>query len=465
MPKRCRNLLCAIAVLPFIYGGVVSCQDISKKYSTVCDTLMKTGLRSCGSYDLLRELTGNAPHRLAGSEGAAKAVELTKRMMERLGFANVHVETCLVPHWVRGSVESAEILHPGGMRPIPLSVCALGGSIATPRNGITAEIVEVRSFDELKAFGGRAKGKIVFFNRPFDPAKLNTFEGYSGAVDQRGGGAVMAAKVGGVAALVRSMTTALDDVPHTGAMGYQDTIVHIPAAAVSTMGADRLSELLKKNPHLKVRLKLTCRTLPDAPSANVIGEITGAEKPAEVIVVGGHLDCWDKGSGAHDDGSGCMQGIEVVNLIKSVGLRPKRTIRAVMFMNEENGLRGGRAYPVAPQRVSEKQIAAIESDRGGFAPRGFDVQADSAVSEKVIQWGPLFERIEAGRIRKGGSGVDISPMVQSGVPGFGLDVENQRYFDYHHSDNDTFDKVNRRELEEGAIVEALLCYLISEEGL
>jgi len=426
---------------------------------------MKTGLRSGGTYTLLQELTEQAPHRLAGSSGAARGVELTKQMMQRLGFANVHKESCMVPHWERGPIEKAEILPGGGMRSIHLSVCALGGSIATAANGITAEVVEVRSFDELRELGDRARGKIVFFNRPMDPAKLSTFEAYGGAVDQRGGGAVAAAKAGGVAALVRSVTTAIDDVPHTGAMEYEDTVVPVPAAAVSTIGADRLSDMLKKNPRLRLRLKLTCQTFPDVLSANVVGEITGSERPNEVIIVGGHLDSWDKGVGAHDDGSGCMQAIEAISLIKSVGLTPKRTIRAVMFMNEENGLRGGRAYLIAPERASEKQIAAIESDRGGFAPKGFDVQADSAVFEKVVRWRSLFERIDADRIRRGGSGVDISPMVQNGVPGFGLVVENHRYFDYHHSDNDTIDKVNQRELEMGAIVEALLCYLISEEGL
>jgi len=325
-----------------LFAGVASGQEIPKQYDAVCDTLLKRGFSGDGSYSLLRELTGKAPHRLAGSDGAAKAVELTTNMMTRLGFANVRVETCMVPYWERGALESAEVLQAKGT--IRLSVCALGGSIATPVKGITAEVVEVKSFDELQNLGGGVKGKIVFFNRPIDPSKLNTFEGYSGAVDQRASGAVMASKMGGVAALVRSVTTLPDDAPHTGGMGYQDTVARVPGAALSAVAADRLSGLLKRNPHLRLRLRLSCRTLPDVPSANVVGEITGAEKPKEIIVVGGHLDCWDKGSGAHDDASGCVQAIEVVDLIRKVGLHPKRTIRAVMFMNEENGLRGGQAY-------------------------------------------------------------------------------------------------------------------------
>ena len=212
-------------------------------------------------------------------------------------------------------------------------------------------------------------------------------------------------------------------------------------------------------------MKLSCETLPDVESANVMGQITGSEKPDEIIVVGGHLDCWDKGQGAHDDGGGCVQAVEVLNLIKKLGLQPKRTIRAVMFMNEENGLRGGKAYPVALQRKGETHVAAIESDAGSFAPIGFDVQADSSVLTRVRQWLPFFELLDADHFRAGHSGVDISPMVELGVPGFGLFVVNHRYFDYHHSDNDTIDKVNPRELEMCAIVEAMLCYLISEEGL
>ncbi len=252
-------------------------------------------------------------------------------------------------------------------------------------------------------------------------------------------------------------------------MGYQDGVKKIPAAAISTRDAEKLSALLRGGEPLRVRLILSCRTLPDAPSANVAGEITGTEKPGEVIVVGGHLDAWDKGSGAHDDGAGCVQAIEALDLIRTLGrtlgLKPVRTIRAVMFMNEENGLRGGRGYVADPLRRSEKHVAMIESDAGGFAPRGFFVDADSAVRTQVFRWKTVMEKVNAGRLLAGRSGVDISPMVATGVPGFGLDPENHRYFDYHHSDKDTPDKVNPRELEMGAIAEALLAYIIAQEGL
>ncbi|MEK9138926.1 MAG: M20/M25/M40 family metallo-hydrolase, partial [Bacteroidota bacterium] len=345
-------------------------------YDSIATRLMETGLKDCESYQMLTELVTHAPHRLSGSPGAARAVELTKEMMEKRGFDKVHLEAIKVPHWVRGPVEEAMVTHSASTKSAPLTVCAVGGSVATSEDGIEAEVVEVKSFEQLRGLGQAAKGKIVFFNRPMDPTKLNTFESYGGAVDQRSRGAIEAAKVGGVAVLVRSMTLSLDDVPHTGQMSYADTVKKIPAAAISTMDAEMLSELLAQEKNVRVKIKLTCQTLPDEPSANVVGEITGSELPNEVIVVGGHLDAWDKGEGAHDDGGGCMQAIEAVNLIKKLGLKPKRTIRAVMFMNEENGNRGGKAYLVAPERKGEIHIAAFESDAGGHAPRGFNVKGD-----------------------------------------------------------------------------------------
>ena len=455
-------------LLSLLWSGASFCFAAAPpgiSYDSVASRLLGTGLTSCEAYRLLRALTSQMPHRLSGSPGAAKAVELTKKMMEEKGFDRVHLEKVMVPHWVRGPVEEAVLTGPTSKRDTRLTICALGGSIATAAGGIEAAVVEVKSFEQLHALGDAARGKIIFFNRPMDPTKLNTFEAYGGAVDQRGRGAIETAKAGGVAALVRSMTLALDDVPHTGVMGYLDSVKKVPAAAVSTVGAELLSGLLAHEKGVTVRMKLTCQTLPDEPSANVVGEITGSERPGEVIVVGGHLDCWDKGQGAHDDGGGCMQAIEALNLIKSLGLRPKRTIRAVMFMNEENGDRGGKAYPVAPERAGEKTVAAMESDAGSFTPRAIGIQADSAIVKEVQRWSPFFDRLNVSHLDVGYSGVDVSPTVERGVPGFGLGVETHRYFDVHHSDNDTIDKVNPRELEMGAIVEALLCYLVSEEGL
>lgn len=426
--------------------------------------MLANGLEKCTAYEMLHELCTTIGPRLSGSPNADKAVAWAKKKMETLGFDRVWLEPVMVPHWVRGPIEEASIISPSSKKNIPLKICALGGSIATPPKGITAEVVEVKSFEELRSLGEKAKGKIIFFNRPMERGLFSTGQAYGRAVNQRSQGAIEAAKVGGVAALVRSMTTRLDDVPHTGAMNYVDTIPKVPSAAISTIGANRLSDLLKKEGRVTMYLKLTCETLPDKESANVIGEIVGTEKPNEVIVVGGHFDSWDKGQGAHDDGAGCMQAVEALRLIQELGLKPKRSIRAVLFMNEENGVRGGQAY-AAKERPGEIHIAATESDAGGFTPRGFGVTTDSVRFGKIAQWAPLFELMDAARITRGGGGTDIDPLRRKGVPVIGLRPDVHRYFDYHHSDSDTIDKVNERELELGAIAMAMLSYVLAEEGL
>jgi Zn-dependent M28 family amino/carboxypeptidase len=321
----------------------------------------------------------------------------------------------------------------------------------------------VKSFGELQKLGEKAKGKIIFFNRPMDRSLVNTFAAYGGAVDQRWGGAMETAKAGGVAALVRSMTTLLDDKPHTGSMGYVDSVKKVPSAAVSTKGAQHLSALLARGMPVKVRMVLSAHTMPDVESANVLGELRGTEKPGEVIVIGGHLDSWDKGQGAHDDGAGCIEAIEALRLLKTLGLKPKRTIRAVMFMNEENGSRGGIAY-AEKDRPGEKHVAAIESDEGGFTPHGFGV-SDSVAHTKLQRWAPLFKFMDANRIELGGGGADISPLARKGVPLMSLIVDTHRYFDFHHSDNDTYEAVNERELALGAAALAIFSYIIAEEGL
>ncbi|MDQ7054408.1 MAG: M20/M25/M40 family metallo-hydrolase [candidate division KSB1 bacterium] len=428
--------------------------------------LIDRALQERQAYDMLRELTLTIGPRLSGSPQAAAAVEWGRQKLVQIGADSVWLQPVMVPRWVRGEVEEAEIIQSTIVGDHPLTVCALGGSVGTPEMGVIGEVIEVHDFDELARLGKKAiAGKIVFFNRPMDPAERNTFRAYGGAVNQRTRGAAEAAKYGAVAVLVRSMTTRLDDVPHTGGMRYIAGIPKIPAAAISTLDAEFLSRLLKREDHVRVRLRLSCETLPDVPSANVIGEIRGSEKPDEIIVIGGHLDSWDKGHGAHDDGAGCVQSIEALRLLRALGLHPKRTIRAVLFMNEENGLRGGREYARVARQQGWRHVAAIESDRGGFAPRGFSVDAPPAVVEKLARWAYLFEQIEAGVIRRGGGGADISPLKRQGVPTIGLMVDSHRYFDYHHSDNDTFDKVNERELELGAAMLAILSYVLAQEGL
>jgi len=464
------NLYRILVVVPLIlflshFNSLSQIKDTtkSKLYEGEARRIIAEGLKTCQAYRMLEDLSLNIGPRLVGSPQAAKAVEWGKQKMESLGFQNVHTEPCTVPHWVRGAVEEASIITTRG-ESISINICALGGSIATPEDGIYAEILQVKSFDDLKTLGEEANGKIIFFNRPMDPSKISPGEAYGGAVNQRGSGAVEAAKAGGVAALIRSMTMQLDDVPHTGSMHYMDTIPKVPAAAISTMGANMLDSLLAIDKNLKIKIKLSCQTLPDIESANVIGELTGTEKPEEVIVIGGHLDSWDQGHGAHDDGAGCVHSIEALRLLKELGLRPKRTIRVVLFMNEEFGLNGGIAY-AKEDHHGEKHICAIETDAGGFTPRGFGVGADSVNFPRFARWSYLLDPIDAGRITRGGGGADISELAKLGVITIGLRVDGQRYFDYHHSGNDTIDKVHPRELELGAIAIAIFSYAIAQEGI
>jgi len=375
----------------------------------------------------------------------------------------------MVPHWERGDKETAYILD--GKNKISVPVAALGSSIATPQTGISAEVIEVKSFDELRRLGiNGVKGKIVFFNRAFNPKPIETFSAYSGAVDQRGQGAIEAAKLGAVAVIVRSMTHALDDHPHTGGMRYADNVTQIPAAAISTNGAELLSKKLKdsRSRGIQFYLQQNCRNLPDALSYNVIGEMRGSSNPDEIISVGGHLDSWDLAEGAHDDGTGVMQSVEVLRIFKAMNYKPKRTIRAVMFMNEENGLRGGLKYAEIAGANKEKHIAAIESDAGGFTPRGFSVDASNETLAAMSRnWLPLLKPYLIEDIKAGGGGADIGPL-KNAVPGvalIGYRPDSQRYFDIHHASNDIFENVNRRELELGAAALTALTYLIDQKGL
>ncbi len=420
-------------------------------------------------YPWLEYLSLNIGNRLSGSASAEKAVQWTKSMLDTLGLDSVWLQPVMVPHWVRGEAEQVRVTGSPKYGTFDMKALALGGSVGTAPRGISAEVVEVKTWEELDKLNERGiRGKIVFYNRPMDPTKIRTFEAYGGAVDQRVGGASRAAKYGAVGVLVRSMTLALDDVPHTGTLHYDSTYTLIPAVAISTMAAEKLSRLLKEEGKATVFMKTSCQMLPDAPSFNVIGEIRGSEQPGQVIAVGGHLDSWDVGQGTHDDGTGCTQSMDVLRILKSLGYRPRHTIRCVMFMNEENGLRGGKRYAEEAQRKGEFHLAAIESDAGGFTPRGLTFEGDDAVIgkffEKVSAYGPLFEPYGL-KISRGGSGSDVGPL--RGMKGLlcGYSPDSQRYFDIHHTAADTFDKVNKRELELGAASMAALVYLLDKYGL
>ena len=420
------------------------------------------------SYDWLTYLTKKIGARLSGSPAAAAAVEYTRQVMDTLGLDTVWLQPCMVPRWVRGEPEQVRIVNSKKIGTVELKGCALGNSIGTGPNGITAPVIEVKSLDEVDSLGREhIEGKIVFYNRPMDPRNINTFRAYGGAVDQRGAGAERAAQHGALAVIVRSMTTRLDDIPHTGSMSYKEGIDSIPALAISTNDAELLSRVLQEET-VSVFIRNTSRILDPVLSYNVIGEIRGSEFPEEIIAIGGHLDSWDIGEGAHDDGTGCVQSLEVMHIIRRLGYRPKRTIRCIMFMNEENGLVGGRTYAKWSNQMEEFHMAAIESDRGGFAPRGFSCEGDESIfSEKlqlVSQWLPLLEPYGL-TLTVGGSGADISPLKsQKGIL-FGLMPDTQRYFDYHHTAIDCLEAVNQRELEMGAAAMVSLVYLLDKYGL
>ncbi|MBR7951832.1 M20/M25/M40 family metallo-hydrolase [Microvirga sp. STR05] len=416
------------------------------------------------SYANLRDLCTRIGGRLSGSPQAEQAVQWGKTEMEKIGLDRVYLQEVMVPHWVRGAKERARATGAKG-KGIDFNVCALGGSVGT--NGkLKAQVVEVKSMAELAALpADKVKGKIVFFNRPMNPAYVETGRAYGEAGDQRRSGASEAAKRGAIGALVRSLSLAHDDYPHTGTMRYEDGVTQVPAAALSTNGADQLSQLLKADSDLTFELEMACQTLPDVKSYNVVGEIRGSKYPDEIITVGGHLDSWDLAQGAHDDGTGCVQSMEVLRLLKATGLKPERTVRAVLFMNEENGVRGGNKYAEVAKSANEKHLAAMESDGGGFTPRGFNIEADAATVRKVQRWQPLLQPYGSAEFNAGHAGTDIGPLKGQAKALIGFDCDSQRYFDIHHAATDTFDKVNRRELELGGASMAALVYLLSKYGL
>jgi hypothetical protein len=450
-----------LSLQPFCAHGS-GAAPIEDPRRAVVARVLDEALAGNAAYARLQELCQTTPHRLSGSPDAENAVSWARDQMAHDGLDDVRLEPCMVPHWERGRVATLEIRAPEAARSAYLPILALGGSVGTPPEGIEAEVVEVQGIAELAALGDAARGKIVFFDRPMDPKTLDPFAAYGAAVDQRAHGAVEAARHGGVAAIVRSMTLRVDDLPHTGAMRYEDGVARVPAAAVSTAGAERLAALLRGGKKVTVRLRLDCHEGPEVPSHNVVGEIRGASKPDEVVVIGAHLDNWDVGQGAHDDGAGCAQVLEAMRLVRSLGLKPARTLRAVLFMNEENGLRGGRAYHDTHKQELARHVLAIETDRGGFSPRGFETNARGDLLATVRAIAELLEPAGAGLVRAGGGGADISLLQEDGVPLMELLTDPQRYFDVHHCVRDTLDTVSPRELELGAAALAAMAFGVAD---
>jgi carboxypeptidase Q len=429
------------------------------------DRLRDAGLAGEKAFELLERITSVGP-RLTGSPEAAAAVGLSAALMKEMGLANVHTEPVEVGRWVRGDVAAADIAPSGGRLRVPLSVCALGGSVGTPDGGVTAPVVEVMSLDELNVPGRPFEGKIVFFNRPMDRRLTDPFSAYGRAADQRVAGASAAARRGAAAVLVRSLTFREDGHPHTGMLKYEPAAPKVPAAAISTSDADVLSALLKKEKDLRVSLRLDCRDLGRVASANVVGEVTGGELPGEVILLGGHLDSWDLGAGAHDDGAGCAAALEALRLIADLGLRPRRTVRVVLFMDEEFGGTGGRAYARAPQRKGERHLLAAESDRGGYMPVALAVGGrESKARDKVAAYEDFFRQLGVSAIVPGGGGVDVAPLVERGTEPASVILNSQAYFDVHHSALDVVASVHPRELEFQAVILAALAYILAQEGI
>ena len=432
--------------------------NISKIY----DVALTNG----NSYEWLDYLSNQIGGRLSGSLNAERAVKWGFEELKNLDLDKVFLEDVMVPKWVRGTFEYASIITGPGMS-INVPICSLGGSIATPASGLRGQVVEVKSFEELEALGMKnIKGKFVFFNRPMPPGIIDTFEAYSATRDQRSNGAERAAKYGAIGVIIRSMNLKLDDYPHTGNMSYGElpNKMRIPAAAISTNGAELLSSMLSLNKNLYFYLKQDCKNLPDVKSYNVIGEIKGSDFPNEIIVVGGHLDSWDLGDGAHDDGAGIVQSMEVLNIFNKINYKPRRTIRVVLYMNEENGLRGGTTYAKNAKKKKENHIFALESDAGGFSPRGFSFEASENQFKKIKSWKKYFQPYLTDRFTLGGSGADIGPLRNGKIVLAGLRPDSQRYFEYHHTANDTFDAINKRELELGAAAMTSMIYLVDQYG-
>lgn len=433
------------------------CQD-----STFIRAIYTEALDNGRAYSDLRELCKNIGPRLSGSAKAAMSIDWSEAKFTSYGLDNVYRQPITVPHWERGTTESGWITSKKG-RLHKLHLLALGGSIGT--NGLMkGDLIEFSSLEELKkASKSKVAGKIVFINQKMDAAQIQTFKAYGGCYAIRGEGAVEAAKKGAIAVIIRSLGLPIDEHPHTGSMHYEKDVPKIPAAAISTQDAEMVSEWLKTE-NLQVNLELNCMEFPDAPSFNVMGELKGKSND-EIITLGGHLDSWDTGEGAHDDGAGVVHCMEALRILKKLGYKPKHTLRVVFFMNEENGNAGGKAYAKWTKEKGEKQLAALESDRGGFAPRGFSCDGSEEQVRLLASFSGIFKPYDLHVFEKGYGGVDIGPLKNEfpGIPLFGFVPDSQRYFDFHHAPSDVFENVNERELALGAAGIAAFIYLLDQQ--
>ncbi len=437
--------------------------------STFIKMISDNMLTSKAAYNNLYYLTKKIGGRLAGSPQFAMAEKWGAQAMKDAGADNLILQECMIPHWVRGGKDKATAFYTddkGKPQSLSLNILALGNSLGSGPQGVKAPLLRVNSFDDLYAHKDEVKGKIVFYNVPFEETFVQTFQAYAKNVVYRVAGASRAAKFGAAGVIVRSMTHAMDNNPHTGAMNYNDSFPKIPAAAVGIQDVARLDSLIDAGKSMQVQLFTYGKMLPDTTGHNIIGELIGTEHPEEIITVGGHLDSWDVNEGAHDDGAGVIQTIEVLRAFKALGYHPKHTIRFVLFANEENGTRGAKKYADEAKAKNEKHIFALETDAGGFTPRGFGFTVPAASWQKLNAWKKLFEPYGGSEFTDGGDGADIGYLQRAfNTPTAGLQPDTQRYFDVHHAAGDVFEAVNIRELKLGAVNMAALLYLVDKYGL
>ncbi len=456
------KLFALILILCIGISHPVFSQDNDDRKSV--ELIFEEALSDNTAYESLRYLTKEIGGRLPNSPEVREAVRFTAELMRYAGADTIFYQEMMVRNWTRGEEAAVIISAVHGNRKVTIS--DLGMAVPTGPEGIQAKVIEVNGLEELELLGEEAiRDRIVFFNQPMDPVLKSTFTAYGRAAGQRVQGPSAAAKFGAVGAVIRSLTLATDEHPHTGVTRYEEGVPKIPAVCVSTSHADLLSEWLKSDPDLELYLRTTSRILPDVVSYNVIGEIRGTEYPDEYIIIGGHLDAWDTSEGAHDDGVGCIQSIEVLRIFTSLGIKPKHSIRAVMFMDEEVSGTGSVTYAEHVRNKGEKHLAAIECDRGGTSPVGFYIDAPGETIERIAQWKPLFLPFGIHVFTRGGSGADVGRLKEFNTVLIGYLPDTNRYFDYHHSPNDTFEKVNKREMQMGSAANAALIFLIDKYGL
>lgn len=451
------------AILVFIISANSSAQEDKEMIRRIYDEV----LTNSKVYENLRILTKEIGPRLECSSNLASAIEFTKELMLKYDFDTVYLQPAMVSGWERGDQELVTIINTQTIKSQNINCLALGNSIGTGESGVTGEVIEIYGMNELeKASSEQIKGKIVFLNEPFDTKLINTFEAYKEVTAQREYGTSLAAKKGAIGVVIRPLSISNDEFPHTGYMEYQDGIKKIPAVAISTKDADFLSDQLDKYVDIKINITLKCKAFDNVVSFNVIGELRGTESQDTIIVVGGHIDSWDVGEGAHDDGGGCLQSIDVLRIFNVLGIRPRHTIRVVLWTGEENSWGGKLEYAKQAKKNKEKHIAAIESDKGSYTPLGFSIDTENQKAyEKIQSWKPLFEPYWVTIFQRGHAGIDIDPLKDDSNLLLGLITDSHKYFTLHHSKKDVFEEVDKRELELCAAALTSIVYLIDKYGI